>query len=378
MEKLAQARRQLLAQSPFYGTLCLHFNYKPTEDEDTMATDGITVFYNPEFVSGLPIEQLRAVIAHETAHVANGHHFRRGTRDRRTWNIACDHVINLLLKADGYHLPPGALADNAYSGMSAEDVYRRLIEQPEDARDNTPRPYGESDDPGRCGRVIDPPSAPGNQQKARVSAESVTKQLIFEAAMVASRFGALPSGIEQLVTQNRNPTTDWRSALRQFTSTTAKSDYSWIPPSFRLAHLGILVPRLRSDRPYRFVFAIDTSASLSQPDLEALWAECYAIVEDVNPERITVVTCDTQIQQVLEYTPADFPKSINLKGRGGTEFHPVFDTLVRNPDHVDCLIYMTDLDVSRFPAEPPFPVIWAATSDRSAPFGTVIRLDSFS
>jgi predicted metal-dependent peptidase len=53
-----------------------------------METNG----YNPDFVAGSSRGLLRTVIANETMHCAALHHTRRGERDLRRWNIACDHA----------------------------------------------------------------------------------------------------------------------------------------------------------------------------------------------------------------------------------------------------------------------------------------------
>src|SRR5208282_5738728 len=118
----------------------------------TMQTDGVSIRYNPDFVAGLSRGPLRTVIAHETMHNAALHHTRRGGRDLRRWNIACDYAINPLLVEAGFELPEAMLIDPAYAGMSAEDIYAKL---PRDAGENGDNQ--DSDDPGGMGGVSDPP-----------------------------------------------------------------------------------------------------------------------------------------------------------------------------------------------------------------------------
>jgi len=70
---------------------------------------------------------------------------------------------------------------------------------------------------------------------------------------------------------------------------------------------------------------------------------------------------------------------LNVKGRGGTRFEPVFDYVRDNGIEPECLLYFTDL----FPCDTPdpdwadYPVLWVAPegargSDPS--FGTVVEL----
>ena len=112
----AKARAALLVSAPFWGVLSLRL--APIEDSSipTMKTDGVSIRYNPDFVAGLSRSVLRTCIAHETMHCAALHHTRRGARDLRRWNIACDYAINPLLVEAGFELPDGALLDPAYAG----------------------------------------------------------------------------------------------------------------------------------------------------------------------------------------------------------------------------------------------------------------------
>jgi predicted metal-dependent peptidase len=99
-----------------------------------MATNGKQHFFNPDFVTSLnenhkgvatdPRKLIEGVQCHESEHDARGHGWRRGNRDPKEWNIACDYAINIDLIDEGFELPKGALIDPKYRGMSAEDIFR--------------------------------------------------------------------------------------------------------------------------------------------------------------------------------------------------------------------------------------------------------------
>ena len=95
-----------------------------------MATNGVSLFYNPEFVDILNAAELAGVLAHEVLHPALQHHTRRGDRSQARWNMACDYAINPILIDAGLTLPKDVLIDNRFRGMSAERIYN-LIEQNE-------------------------------------------------------------------------------------------------------------------------------------------------------------------------------------------------------------------------------------------------------
>jgi hypothetical protein len=156
-----------------------------------MATDGVSLYYNPEFVDTLNSATLAGVLAHEVMHPALQHHVRRSGRDPRRWNEACDYAINPLLLDAGLSLPDGVLVDHRFRGMSAEQIYnlREGEAQPQSGGQNsasdgagtgageTPEPQGNSDEPiapvteGGIGQVLDAPlpddGTPSVEEQAR-------------------------------------------------------------------------------------------------------------------------------------------------------------------------------------------------------------------
>src|SRR5579864_5753000 len=125
--KLTRARTQLLLNQPFFGTLCLRLKLV-SGTVPTMATDGKHIVYSPDFVSSLQPSELEAVLAHEVLHCALAHHCRRGSRDPRLWNEAADFAINPIVLNNGLALPSGALNDPGFAGLSAEEIYARLLQ----------------------------------------------------------------------------------------------------------------------------------------------------------------------------------------------------------------------------------------------------------
>lgn len=137
LERIAKARVELLLTRTFYGVLVGQVVPVVSHKVPTMATNGKQHFANPDFIAGLTQKELLGVQAHESEHDARRHHTRRGNRDPKEWNIACDYSINCDLLDEGFTLPKGALVDRKYKGMSAEDIYRareidRMLKQQEE------------------------------------------------------------------------------------------------------------------------------------------------------------------------------------------------------------------------------------------------------
>ena len=92
----------------------------------TAAVSGRRLYVNPEFWNGLIKAERIGLFMHEVWHIALCHHLRRGERNPKLWNIACDYVINLLVTQAGFDLPKGGLLDQQYVGWSEERVYQHL------------------------------------------------------------------------------------------------------------------------------------------------------------------------------------------------------------------------------------------------------------
>lgn len=92
--RIRKARTALLLDHPFFGSLLFRLKGRESQSIKTMATDGVSLYYNPEFVGTLNSATLCGVLAHEVMHPELHHHVRRSGRDPRRWNQACDYAIN--------------------------------------------------------------------------------------------------------------------------------------------------------------------------------------------------------------------------------------------------------------------------------------------
>jgi predicted metal-dependent peptidase len=404
-DKIRKARAGLILDAPFFGALALRLDLRPEPALPTMATNGQTLFYNPGFVDSLPLPILKACLAHEVLHVGAGHCWRRSARDHKQWNVAADYAINAILQEAGFTLPDDCLMDSALAGKSAEEIYTVLASRKPDGQpdpngkpgkgpgagqgQNGPKPEkpgpenapgstgGKPDgskagqDPGNMGAVLDSPEpAPGETPAAEQWRIAVA-----QAAQAAKAMGKLPGSLARLVTDIVEPAVDWRAALREFVQRSARNDYDWRRPNRRYLQRGFILPSLLSDELPALAVAVDTSGSIDKTELAAFAAEIGAILAEYQTT-IKLFYVDRTLQGESELTREDLPLELDAKGGGGTDFRPAFDRLAELGETPPALVYLTDLAAprSRFPAEPDYPVLWVCTTDRSAPFGEVVRL----
>ena len=131
-QKMVKARANLVMGHPFFGTLALRLKMVEDPSIETASCDGTSIRYNPKYVDKMPLSKVQGMVAHEVMHPAFLHHTRRGSRDKKKWNQACDYSINTILQNAGFDLPEGKYVNKAYNGMTAEHIYTLLPDEPKD------------------------------------------------------------------------------------------------------------------------------------------------------------------------------------------------------------------------------------------------------
>ena len=135
-------------KAPCYAALAMSLEPCESAACPTMATDGVSLFYNAEGIeqANWTDEHVMAVICHEVEHCARLHMCRRGDRDMQTWNMATDYVINESVADSGFMLPQGCLREPQYAALAEEQVYELLAEQEQEQERGPGECQGGGDD----------------------------------------------------------------------------------------------------------------------------------------------------------------------------------------------------------------------------------------
>jgi len=392
--KLAAARTRLILEKPFLGALVLRL---PLVEADprwcpTVATDARALYYNPDYVRGLPLEQVQFALAHEALHCALSHFARREHRVKHRWDLACDLAINPLLVKEGLSPAPGALVVPGFEGMTAEEIYplikddelegeapfdRHLYEgasegggpPPDDGADASP----ERSEPGRGGRRPAGEPPPLSPQEREALAERWRRYLA-GAAQQAMQAGKLAGALARMVDRLLAPRVPWRMLLARYLVARARDDYTYMRPSRREGQA--ILPALRGHE-MDLVVALDTSGSIDDEEIREFASEIDAIKGQVRA-RITLLACDWDLAPGApwRFEPWErFEPPAEIRGGGGTRFKPVFDWVEREGLRPDLLVYFTDAQ-GEFPArEPPYPVLWLVKGGAEVPWGLRVQLN---
>ena len=401
--KLSAARTKLILDKPFLGALVLRL---PMEEGDpkwcpTTATDARKFYFNPDYIDALSSEHLQFVLAHEALHCALSHFARRGHREQKRWDMACDLAVNDLLVKDGLTPPPGALVDMGFDGMTAEEIYPSLQDEFEEPMDR--HLYDKQDDADHDQQEVQgkqqqptPDQPPreggtgGGERKEkgglggapapltpdeRETLNTQWQQRLAGAAQIAMQAGKMGGAMARLIDHLLQPQLPWRNLLAHYVSNIARDDYSYARPSTRRGDPAVY-PSLRSAQIHVTV-VLDTSGSITAEELNTFMAEIDAIKAQMRA-RIVLHACDTQLAAdgpwLFEpWEEASLPRQFT--GGGGTDFGPVFHWQAQQEQMPDLLIYFTDAE-GEFPAqEPMFPVLWLVLGKGVVPWGRRVQLN---
>lgn len=392
--RISKQRVALVMNEPFFGALALRLKVIEDPACRTFWVDGESLGYNPAFLATLNDPECRGTLAHEVLHVANGHCFRQGLRDADRWNEACDYAINPIVKSAGFVLPKGHLDDARFHGMSAEEIYAILTQEArQQEREksggksganasggqqapangaNTPSAAPNPKAPPSCGEVR-PYPGPAPELK-----ETEWKVAVLQAAKAARMRGKLPGDLQAMAEAAAEPSVDWRAILMRFAQQVRHDDYSFAMPNRRYLHLGFYLPSLHSRAVGDAVFVRDASGSVFDETQAQFAGEVIHVAETMQPARLIVLDCDTEITQVQVFERGDPIELAPVKGGGGTCFIPPFEWLEREYIEPVFLVYLTDM-LGRFPQTvPSYPVLWGSTTPLArialAPFGEMVEV----
>ena len=365
--KLLKAKIELMTRSAFISTIALSLRHVITDATATADVNGTTIRYNPEFLKGQTVIQFAGLMAHECWHVAFQHLARRGNRDPIIWNCAGDYIINHMLTKAGFEILTAGLLDKKYGdGWSTDGVYDDLMKEKKDFNTaNLMLDLREGDDGDKDGPTLD--SAITNIiVRARTQAQMGGKNLK----------GEIPDEILRILDELLNPKLPWQVILQKFLDQRVHEEYSWARKNRRYSS-DTYMPSLYSYGLGHLTFAIDTSGSIDDGELQEMLSEIKGIQQVFNPEHMTIIDCDSKIHQIHDIDQTTDILSLEFHGGGGTSFQPVLDYVEEHP--TQALIYFTDLHGESTLDPVNYPVLWICNSDHEpATIGETVYVDHYS
>ena len=377
-ERYELARISMLQSSPFFMSLLsaiptIWYSKEKWKKlgaiSDTMGTDGSKIIICEGFISGINDEQLTGTLAHEAAHIAYGHPYRRKGRNPVLWNIACDLAINPMLEEAGYQLPEGRLLEEEYKGKAAEEIYDLLLKNSQQIE-------------VQCGFIFDPEGDIEEQ-------EELNKIRVAASASYAGKLAGKDSAFaNDIIKHYGNATVDWRAKLRDFFTFSAgrSNEVCWSAPNRRHLARGFYLPAPRQRKSLKpVIMSIDCSGSVSPEEQSEYLSEINSILEEFECD-VYLVYFDTTVSHIEHFQAEDRPIVLTRKRCGGTEFDDVFRWIhgqsnylkekgaVYPPDEYSLCLFFSDGYPWDWPPEEQIPMLWCFTTDVQPPWGEVVRV----
>lgn len=324
--------------------------------------------FSPKFVESLSLDEIAAVLSHETNHVLLGHCSREPLvgENRKAMTVAEEVTVNEWavgpLPGDPIVLPDfPSLPPNE----STEDRYQRL-------KSVIPDTVQTLDDHSRWEQLRGALSSAvvatviarvwsglTPEQKAKVNLPEAAIKLVEKAARDASTlsFGCGESSVP------------WQQVLRRYVGRELRRRPVFGRVPRRLPHLvGVIPATSRSGSKPVIMAVIDTSGSMTASVLADISKE-LAVMSKTH--RVLVVEADDKIRDVYPYRPVE-----TVKGRGGTDFRPALAPEFLHQHRPDLVVYFTDGRGTAPVEQPSVPVIWCLTVGGRHPcaWGRVVNM----
>ena len=378
-QRLEEIRQAILFRFPEFTPLILPLAMEEKEIPGArMATDGKKIYWSPRFVEQEDDANCATSIGHESLHNALLHvlesrlygvigpmplvtstEFQEWAKRKRLADLAADYVVNPILLAAGFDLRD-RVYEQKYEGMSWKEVYEQLCQDP--------KAQHQAQGHGECTIM----TLEGDETEQIEQVEKL-KQAFAEFLTIAKARGTIPGNLLEQLAEGLKPDIPWLDLLSNLvTEASGQEDYTWKRPSRRGLAVDMYLPSGIGHSLQCLGFGSDTSGSMAQQDCAQAVATAVAAGETVRIQRFVWVEGDSKVQRVLEFEgPFEPPRDV--KGRGGTDFRPIIEELLKHDPVV--IIYFTDLE-GTFPAKrPPVPVIWVTKNQGgSVPWGTVVRI----
>lgn len=357
----AKLQLMLIKNSGFTVSVLLALKLDITNAVKTAAVDGLSVFINPDFFLSKPEPERVGLLAHEAWHLVLDHLSRAdeiAEVDLEKYNKAADHVINLMLKSKGYSLPKEGLADPQYSGMTTEQVYALLEDDP-----SSPNPMQDIIPPSASPATQDSSDSQGNPVPAKTPQQikDSIDDLLMQSAISNESAGEgftedLPSALLKRIHDLAKPNIPWSKLYKKFLLDRKRDDYSFKRRNKRVE--DFYMPALYNESCKDFVVATDISYSISADEISAFFKETEYARKQLKPTITRVIQWHTQIASIHEIGLRESLGKIPFEDTGGTNIYPLFEYLIKNPPK-SCVIF-TDGEFSMWdkPSLIKFPVIW--------------------
>lgn len=377
---LQNCRNELYSYFPYLDGAFAGLPYRPREKDRTIGTDGEYLYFSPDFLIWKYRENPRSIrrgYLHMLLHCLYLHPFYGETfppgewKDRERWNLAWDMWVEEIIEREQIpDLSPGRdpIREQCFGimrgqSLSAEKIYHMLEAGrfPYTAKE-LHRAF--SFDDHRCWEEKKQEKKGAGTRKKWEEIRSLTGQ---KKQQKKKRAGTHKGSDEEEMEVRYRGKYDYRKFLKRFAVPREEVELDTESFDYIFYNLGMerygntpLIEPLEYkevNRLEELVIAIDTSSSCSAERVQGFLGETYGILEEkenfFRKMKVYLIQCDSYIQDVKVIHSEEewkaYSRNIKIRGRGGTDFRPVFQYVREQQEkkeirNLKALIYFTDGD----------------------------------
>ena len=372
---LAAARNELYLKMRFMDVALSSIIFVLEEGACGMGTDGLYLYYHPQYLGGLYREDrvmVNRIYLHLVLHGIFRHMIRRKGREEERYSLACDIVTESIIDGMQHRC---VLKSRSWL---RRETYRRLGKEMKVL--TAEKVYGalerwnleEADFARLAGefRVDDHSYWPADDDQKKQSQienqwQDISEQMETDMETF-SKEASQESGhlIDQVKVENR-VRFDYRQFLRKFSvlkeeMAVDEDTFDYVFYSYGLSLYGnmpLIEPQAWKEvqKVEEFAIVIDTSMSCSGELVKKFLEETYGVLSEndsfFRKVNIHIIQCDDQVQtdQKIESEEdlKNYMEHLELKGEGGTDFRPAFayvENLMKQHafERLKGLLYFTD------------------------------------
>ena len=372
---LVMARNELYMKMRFLDVALSSLPFVLDTGAEVMGTDGLYLYYDPQYLGGLFREDrvmVNRIYLHLVLHGIFRHMIRRKGREERLYHLSCDIAVESIIDELQYRCVMKArsfprremyrelkkemktlTAERIYEVLRKKALTQKQLEQLEvDFRVDDHSYWPKAEEKKRQNQIEN------RWQDISERMETEMETFSKEASQTSGNL------IDQVKVENRERM-DYREFLRKFS--VLKEEMTVDPDSFdytfysygltMYGNMPLIEPQEWKEvqKVEEFVIVIDTSMSCSGELVKKFLEETYGVLSEndsfFRKVNIHIIQCDDQVQTdqkiTCEEELKEYMDKLELKGEGGTDFRPAFsyvDELVRQHtfEHLRGMIYFTD------------------------------------
>lgn len=372
-EILVNARNELYLKLRFMDVALSSYFFEMDTKIPSIGTDGLVIYYNPQYLGGLfrkEPREVNRVYLHMVIHGIFRHMLRRNGREERYYRLACDIAAESVIDSMTYPCIRKAsswLRKDTYRRLracmkvlTAEKIYRVLVSWELEERELLRLEEDFCTD-SHCYWPKEEKKRQQVERRWQDMSERMETELETFSREASEGAGGL---VEQLKVENRERV-DYREFLRKFSvlkeeMTVDEDTFDYVFYSYGLRLYGnmpLVEPQEWKEvqKVEEFVVVIDTSMSCSGELVRKFLEQTYAVLSEnesfFRKVNIHILQCDDHVQSdkkiTCEEELTEYMEHLDLMGEGGTDFRPAFEYVEKlRSEHafsgLKGLLYFTD------------------------------------